>query len=52
AGAIGRALDNGDLRARLGAAGRERVLEKFTWRKTAEGTVEQYRLELSMRSSG
>ena len=43
AAAIGRALDDPELRARLGAAGRERVLEKFTWRKTAEGTVEQYR---------
>ena len=43
AAAIGRALDDADLRDRLGAAGRERVLEKFTWRKTAEGTVEQYR---------
>jgi glycosyltransferase involved in cell wall biosynthesis len=47
AAAIGRALDDPDLRARLGAAGRERVLEKFTWRKTAEGTVEQYRAELA-----
>ena len=43
AGAIVRALDDADLRARLGAAGRERVLDKFTWRKTAEGTVVQYR---------
>ena len=43
AAAIGRALDDPELRARLGAAGRERVLEKFTWRATAVGTVEQYR---------
>jgi glycosyltransferase involved in cell wall biosynthesis len=46
AAAIVRALDDADLRDRLGAAGRERVLEKFTWRKTAEGTVEQYRAAL------
>ncbi|HZN15874.1 MAG TPA: glycosyltransferase family 4 protein [Acidimicrobiales bacterium] len=47
AAAIVRALDDADLRARLGAAGRERVLDKFTWRKTAEGTVEQYRAALA-----
>jgi glycosyltransferase involved in cell wall biosynthesis len=38
-----RALADPQLRARLGAAGRERALAKFTWRKTAEGTAEQYR---------
>jgi len=43
AAALRRALDDGELRARVGAAGRERVLERFTWRKTAEGTVEHYR---------
>ena len=43
AAALGRALDDVELRARLGAAGRQRVLERFTWRKTAEGTVEHYR---------
>ncbi len=41
--AITRALDDAELRARLGAAGRARVLERFTWRATALGTVEQYR---------
>jgi glycosyltransferase involved in cell wall biosynthesis len=40
--AIGRALDQEPLRVRLGAAGRARVLERFTWRDTAVGTVEQY----------
>src|SRR5256714_5871395 len=44
--AIGRALDDAELRARLGEAGRQRVLERFTWRACAEGTVEQYRLAL------
>jgi len=43
AAALGRALDDAALRDRIGAAGRARVLERFTWRKTAEGTVEQYR---------
>ena len=44
--AILRALDDGELRARLGAAGRVRVLERFTWRNTALGTVEHYRAVL------
>ena len=41
--AIGGLLDNPGARARLGAAGRERVLQRFTWRVTAEGTAECYR---------
>src|SRR5207248_8788002 len=44
--AIGRLLDNAALRERLAAAGRQRVLEKFTWRACAEGTVAQYYEEL------
>jgi glycosyltransferase involved in cell wall biosynthesis len=48
--ALGRALDDAELRARLGEAGRKRVLERFTWRACAEGTVEQYRLELESRA--
>jgi glycosyltransferase involved in cell wall biosynthesis len=43
AGAIVRALDDAALRARLGAAGRARVLRRFTWRATAEATVDVYR---------
>jgi glycosyltransferase involved in cell wall biosynthesis len=42
AGAIGRLLDDPDLRTRLGDAGRQRVLGRFTWEVTARGTVEQY----------
>jgi glycosyltransferase involved in cell wall biosynthesis len=38
-----RALGDPDLRARIGPAGRERVLSRFTWRETAIGTVENYR---------
>ena len=48
AAAIGRGLDDADLRARVGAAGRQRVLERWTWRKCAEQTVEQYREVLAM----
>jgi len=41
------ALDDAELRARIGAAGRRRVIERWTWRHTAEGTVEQYRALLA-----
>ncbi|MCC5953247.1 MAG: glycosyltransferase family 4 protein [Acidimicrobiia bacterium] len=41
------ALDDADLRARVGAAGRQRVIERWTWRHTAEGTVDQYRALLA-----
>jgi len=51
-----RALDDPELRARIGAAGRARVLERFTWRATALGTVEHYRAVLeehvTRRTSG
>jgi len=40
--AIGRLLDDADLRARLGAAGRVRVMERFTWEVTARGTAACY----------
>ena len=39
-------LGDADEHARLGEGGRRRVLDRFTWRKTAEGTAEQYSLEL------
>lgn len=42
AGAIVLALGDAELRARLGAAGRRRTLERFTWPVTAEQTAEQY----------
>jgi glycosyltransferase involved in cell wall biosynthesis len=48
AATIARGLDDADLRARVGAAGRQRVLERWTWRKCAEETVEQYREVLAM----
>jgi len=46
--AITRGLDDPELRARVGAAGRQRVLERWTWTKCAEQTVEQYREVLAM----
>jgi glycosyltransferase involved in cell wall biosynthesis len=35
-------LDDPDRRARMGAAGRRRALEKFSWRAVAEATVAAY----------
>lgn len=40
--AIGRLLDDPALAARLGAAGRARVVERFTWRLTACRTARWY----------
>jgi glycosyltransferase involved in cell wall biosynthesis len=48
AAAIVRGLDDPELRARVGEAGRRRVLERWTWKKCAEQTVEQYREVLAM----
>ncbi|HTL83629.1 MAG TPA: glycosyltransferase family 4 protein [Acidimicrobiia bacterium] len=39
-------LNDDHLRAALGERGRARVLDRFTWRRTAEGTAEHYYLEL------
>ncbi|MBZ4319011.1 glycosyltransferase family 4 protein [Streptomyces huiliensis] len=46
AGALKRLLGDGELRRRLGAAGRERVLSRFTWRQAAIGTAERYRISI------
>ena len=46
--AIRDALANPELRAKVGEAGRQRVLERWTWRRCAELTVEQYRDVLAM----
>ncbi|MDG9713328.1 glycosyltransferase family 4 protein [Streptomyces sp. DH10] len=51
AAGLGRLLGDAELRARLGAAGRERVLRHFTWARAAEGTVARYR-EAIARSRG
>ncbi len=47
--AIGRLLDDAALRERLGAAGRERVIERFTWQVTAKGTAACYEAILNDR---
>jgi glycosyltransferase involved in cell wall biosynthesis len=39
-------LNDDQMRARLGQGGYRRVLDRFTWRRTAEGTAEHYYLEL------
>jgi glycosyltransferase involved in cell wall biosynthesis len=46
AAAIGRLLDDPALAARIGAAGRQRVVEHFTWRAVAEATARWYRTAL------
>ena len=48
AAAIRRGLDDPDARARIGAAGRQRVLDRWTWKRCAEMTVDQYREVLAM----
>jgi glycosyltransferase involved in cell wall biosynthesis len=40
------ALDEPDLRRSVGARGRQRVIDHWSWRHTAEKTVEQYRIRL------
>ncbi|MGW1000867.1 glycosyltransferase family 4 protein [Streptomyces sp. NPDC002520] len=47
AAGLTRLLGDPELRARLGAAGRERVLRHFTWARAAEGTVARYREAVS-----
>ena len=42
ANAVGRLLEDRRMRERLGAKGRERVLERFTWETTAADTVSVY----------
>ena len=39
-------LNDAGLRRQLADGGRRRVLDRFTWRRTAEGTAEHYYLEL------
>jgi glycosyltransferase involved in cell wall biosynthesis len=48
AGALCRGLDDAGLRERVGAAGRQRVLDRWTWRRCAELTVDQYREVLDL----
>ena len=48
AATIASALDAPDRREAVGAAGRQRVLERWTWRRCAELTVDEYREVLAM----
>lgn len=48
AAALRRGLDDAELRARIGAAGRQRVAERWSWTYCAQLTVEQYREVLAM----
>ena len=45
--ALRRGLESPELRARIGAAGRQRIIERWSWTVTAEKTVEQYRARLA-----
>ena len=45
---IRRGLDDSALRERIGAAGRQRVVERWSWKHCAQLTVEQYREVLAM----
>ncbi|MFQ5558768.1 MAG: glycosyltransferase family 4 protein, partial [Acidimicrobiales bacterium] len=47
AAVIRAALDDANARARVGAAGRRRVIDHWSWRHTAERTVAQYRALLA-----
>ncbi|MFI0979113.1 glycosyltransferase family 4 protein [Streptomyces sp. NPDC021093] len=51
AGQLSRLLGDPGLRTRLGAAGRARVLEKFTWTQAAIGTAERYRQALATQAA-
>ncbi len=51
AAALGRLLGDPELRARLGAGGRARVLSRFTWARAAQGTAERYREAIAMGRS-
>ncbi|WP_328909921.1 glycosyltransferase family 4 protein [Streptomyces sp. NBC_00234] len=49
--ALTRLFDDPELRARLGAAGRARVLANFTWARAALGTAELYRQAIVSRGA-
>ena len=43
AAAVNRLMADPDLRARMGAAGRRRAVERFSWSSIADQTVDLYR---------
>jgi glycosyltransferase involved in cell wall biosynthesis len=46
--ALRRGLDDAELRTRVGLAGRQRVVERWSWKHCAQLTVDQYREVLAM----
>jgi glycosyltransferase involved in cell wall biosynthesis len=44
------ALDSPDLRDTVGRRGRQRIIDRWSWRNTAERTVEQYRALLDSKA--
>ena len=52
AAAMSRLLDDPALAKRLGAAGKDRAVNLFGWRKFAADVAEQYRLAFSRRQGG
>ncbi len=50
AAALSQVIEDETLARRLGHRGRQRVLDRWSWRHTAERTVEQYRLLLANSS--
>src|SRR3546814_17159576 len=40
------ALEQPDLRGTIGARGRQRIIDRWSWKHTAAKTVEQYRIRL------
>jgi glycosyltransferase involved in cell wall biosynthesis len=51
AGAIADLLDDPEQRARMGAAGRRRVMARFSWRSVAEATVAAYERAIEQHES-
>ena len=48
AAALRRGLDDAELRSRIGANGRQRVVDRWSWKHCAKLTVDQYREVLDM----
>ena len=51
AGAVLTLLADAPLRARLGAGGRRRAVERFSWKATAEATADQYREVMALAAA-
>src|SRR5690606_41335953 len=50
AAAINELLQDTELRTRMGRQGRQRVLDRYSWRAIAEQTLDFYRYLLEVRS--